>query len=234
MQYLRGISASGGRTVGPLCYIQHARACKTRAADAPQKESARAVAALRQAREELLCFEQKAPPADKDIFMVQRMMLEDRGLCEKIQQFIENGICAAVAVERAGEGYAQQLRALPDDYLAQRACDVLDASSRVVDKIDGGAREKTRLTRPSILLSDEIYPTDLVMQKREIILGFVSSRGSPCAHASILARDFGIPAVVQVGAALMAYQDGQFAAMDGTSGEIYFTSDAAKAAQFIG
>ncbi|MEG1321504.1 MAG: phosphoenolpyruvate-utilizing N-terminal domain-containing protein [Ruthenibacterium sp.] len=232
MRYVSGISASFGRIVGPMRRVCHTQSRIERVVNTPYCELVRMTAAEKQAGEELLRMEEKAPKSGKEIFMVQRMMLADAGLNEEIRRGIEAGVGAAAAVERAGNLYAQCLRAISDSYLSQRACDVMDVCQRVIDILDGNSHKKCKLTQPSILVADEIYPTDLVTPAREMVLGFVSSMGSPCAHAAILARHYGIPAVVQAGADFMQDCDGKMAAIDGASGEIYLTPDAATRARF--
>ena len=233
MQKIIGISASNGRVIGPLRRLRHARCAVGRVVREPRHELALYQTAVRIAEQQLAQLEEKAQENDKGIFMVQRMMLKDAGLCEEICTYIEVGAGAAAAVERAGGIYASRLRSIGDDYMSERACDVLDACQRIVDILDGSTREKVRLSEPSILVADEIYPTDIVSLNREMVLGFVTARGSVNAHASIIARTMGIPAVVQAGAELLIDCDGKFAALDGTSGEIYITPDEATKARFM-
>ncbi|MEG1153109.1 MAG: phosphoenolpyruvate-utilizing N-terminal domain-containing protein [Ruthenibacterium sp.] len=231
MRYAHGISASCGRAIGPLAHVCHTRACVARRVFAPHQELLRLDNATKQAQEELRQLAQKTTQSGREILMVQQVMLDDVGLCAEMRGYIQAGAGAAAAAERAGRLYAQRLRALKDAYLSARACDVLDVCQRVVRILDGIS--PMQLTCPSILMSDEIYPTDLVAS-HDMVLGFVSSRGSPQAHAAILARAYGIPAVVQTDAAFLMCCHGQLAALDGASADIYLAPDAAQAARFAG
>ena len=233
MQRITGIPASNGRVVGPLRRLRHAQCAVGRVVREPRHELALYQTAVRIAAQQLSELEGKAQESDQGIFMVQRMMLEDAGLREEICTYIEVGAGAAAAVERAAGIYAEQLRNIGDDYMSERACDVLDACQRIVDILDGSTREKVSLSEPSILAADEIYPTDIVSLDRNLVLGFVTARGSVNAHASIIARTMGIPAVVQTGAALLIDCDGKFAALDGASGEVYVMPDEATKARFM-
>lgn len=83
--------------------------------------------------------------------------------------------------------------------MRERACDILDACRRVVKVLDGQPHETLRLTGPAILVAEELYPTDIVTLDRSLVLGFITSAGSPNAHAAIIARTMGIPAAVMAG-----------------------------------
>lgn len=52
-------------------------------------------------------------------------------------------------------------------------------------------------------------------------IGIVTDTGSRNSHASIIAREFGLPAVVGTGDATSILQDGQIVTIDGFSGKVY-------------
>ena len=107
-----------------------------------------------------------------------------------------------------------------------------DVCQRVVDILDGGVRENVVLTQPSILAAEEIYPTDILTLDRKLLLGFLTSCGAANAHAAIVARTMGIPAVVMLGDACLAQSSGHTAILDGERGEVYFDPDAVTCARF--
>ncbi len=145
----------------------------------------------------------RAAAQDRDIFMVQRVLLEDEGLRQEVASYIRVGAGAAASVERAAGIFAGCIRALEDPYMRERACDILDACRRVVKVLDGQPHETLRLTGPAILVAEELYPTDIVTLDRSLVLGFITSAGSPNAHAAIIARTMGIPAAVMAGPELL-------------------------------
>jgi pyruvate,water dikinase len=53
-----------------------------------------------------------------------------------------------------------------------------------------------------------------------IIQGLIASTGGALSHAAVVAREFGVPAVVGAGEAVLHLRDGQLVEVDGTAGEI--------------
>ena len=69
-------------------------------------------------------------------------------MCIRDSSYIEAGAGAAAAVERAAGLYAGRIRALEDDYMRERACDILDACYRIVDVLDDQPRQLLQLLVP--------------------------------------------------------------------------------------
>ena len=158
--------------------------------------------------------------------------MADEGLQNEVLAYIHAGAGAAAAVERAAGIFAGRIRALDDDYLRERACDVLDACYRIVDVLDGPQAQMPPLNSPSILAAEELYPTDILSIDRRMILGLVMGAGSANAHASIIARTMGIPAVVLAGQEFLDVCDGKIAAINGSTGDLCLEPDEATKARF--
>ena len=233
MRKLTGIAAAPGLAVGEVRMIPRRPAGITRSVQAPHQEKALYEAARILAKDELAAISERAQEADQDIFVFQQVMLDDAGLNRAVMEEIDSGAAAADAVERAGEVYAQRLREVEDAYISQRAADVYDVCRRVADILDGRPRERLYLTRPAIVLADEILPSDLITIDRELILGFVTGEGSAQGHAAIIARTMGIPAIVNAGPETLQVPEGALAALDGAAGEVYIAPDEATKARFL-
>lgn len=231
MKHIKGISASGGIALGTARYLRHSNSGLGRAVGRPQQEQETLEDAVRQAQGQLARLEHAARQ-DSDIYMVQRILLEDDALRQEIASYIEVGAPAASAVERAAGIFAQRIRALEDPYMRERACDILDACRRVVKILDDQPHETLRLNGPAILVAEELYPTDIAMLDRSMVMGILTSAGSPDAHAAIIARTMGIPAVVMTGPELPETCDGQMLALDGDAGEAYLEPDEATRQRF--
>lgn len=233
MRVVKGIPASEGFAVGTVRRLRHMQTGLGRTVSSPAQETETYQAAVQTAKSQLEKLEEKAAAGEKDIFTAQRLMLEDEGLEEEVLSYIRAGAGAAAAVERAAGIYAGRIRALDDEYMRERACDVLDACYRVVDVLDGQPRQGLLLTSPAIIASEELYPTDILTLERSMVLGIVASRSSVNAHAAILARTMGIPAVVMAGHEFLDACDGRLAALDGGCGEVYLEPDEATKARFM-
>ena len=79
MRTYLGVTASRGLAVGPVFRLDRA-APTARIAGLPELETARLNAALDLAKQELDGLQAQAAPSDRDIFLFQRMLLEDKSL----------------------------------------------------------------------------------------------------------------------------------------------------------
>lgn len=146
MKYITAVPASAGLAVGTVRYLRHTQSGLGRAVRSPKEEQEAFENAVREAQDQLIRLERRAAAQDRDIFMVQRVLLEDEGLRQEVASYIRVGAGAAASVERAAGIFAGRIRALEDPYMRERACDILDACRRVVKVLDGQPHETLRLT----------------------------------------------------------------------------------------
>lgn len=232
MKHIKGIAASAGLALGMARRVRHMNSGLGRASRTPAEELTMVRAAIRRAQEELEKLARAASEHDREIFRVQGILLGDAGLQKEISSYIRVGAPAAAAIERAAGIYAQHMRDLEDPYMRERACDILDACGRVVKILDDRPLDTLRLTGPAILVAEELYPTDIATLDRNLVQGFLTSAGSPDAHAAMIARMMGIPAIVMAGDALPLECDGIPLALDGDTGDAYLAPDESTKALF--
>ncbi len=108
------------------------------------------------------------------------------------------------AIRAAGEQFAAEYRAIGDELLAARATDILDVAGRIADRLTGSHAAAPVLERPSIIAAADLTPSLTATLPRDRMLGIALAEGSATAHAAILARAYGIPAVVGIGGLLDA------------------------------
>ena len=173
-----------------------------------------------------------------EIFDAQAMMARDPSLLDAATTAIGEGHDAIGAIRIAAEDVAIQLRALGDELLAARAADVLDVAERIAARLAGVDRTVT-LDRPSIVVAEDIPPSIAASLPRERLLGMALQSGSATSHAAILARAFGIPAVVGVAGLLETARSlggavEAVAVVDGDSGEVVFEPDTTTASRLEG
>jgi phosphoenolpyruvate-protein phosphotransferase len=129
---------------------------------------------------------------------------------------------------------ASRLAAIEDELLSARATDVLDVGDRIA-RHAAGLATKTVLNRPSVVVAEDLAPSIAATLPRDRVLGIALERSSPTAHAAILARAYGIPAVVGATGLLAAIRaagpDAQVA-IDGSSGEVVVAPGSADIARF--
>ena len=171
------------------------------------------------------------------IFDAQSMMALDPGLlADAIRRAGENGD-PVEAVGAAATAAAELLAALDDETLSARAADVRDVGARICRVLRGDVLDLP--TVPSIAVCDDLPPSVTAEIPPGFLLGIALSGGSRTAHAVILARSLGIPAIVGVDGLIAAVDRTSAAsappvtiAMDGERGEVVVDPDAPVAAEF--
>ncbi len=220
MQRFQGIKVSAGIVIGPVEMVDSGTLGLSRIVNDPFRERALYEAAIILAKDELRLLQQRAKGPQTDILSFQIALLEDESFTNEIGDYIAAGAGSAAAVERAEQIFAARLGSVDDEYIQQRSIDVRDACRRVVDILDGRQRRRLHLTRPSILVADQFFPSDLFALDRRMILGLASERDSMASHAAIMARTMGIPAVFRLGPDVAHLADGHQAVLDGHTGTL--------------
>lgn len=245
MHTLTGTPASAGVAIGPLVAIGPAPvvAGGRIAPEQTDAEVARLAAAMEAAGSELEALAERVGaehPAEAEIFFAHAMLAQDPALAEAAEDRIRAGDDAVAAIRAAGERFAAEYRAMDDELIAARATDILDVAGRIVDRLTGAGPAGPALERPSIIAAVDLTPSLTATLPRERLLGIALAEGSATAHAAILARAYGIPAVVGIWglqeameAAVGAASDaGTVVALDGATGEVVLDPDAATLARF--
>ncbi|MEG1801460.1 MAG: phosphoenolpyruvate-utilizing N-terminal domain-containing protein, partial [Oscillospiraceae bacterium] len=135
-----GTAASGGLTVAKIKIINRRITGFKRVVLATHREKALFDAAVILAKDELRQLMETSDKEHKDILNFQLVMLDDNGMNELILGKIDLGMGAALAVEEAMEEYCRRIKSIKDGYLSERASDIRDVLTRVVDILDGRSR----------------------------------------------------------------------------------------------
>src|ERR671910_364915 len=153
------------------------------------------------------------------IFEAHVEFAEDPELNSGVEERVRDLESPEAAVLAVGEEYAGVFAAMEDEYLAARADDVRDVATQIATELMGGKKVGLEtLTEPSVILALNLAPSDTARIPKGMALGFVISEGSRTSHVSIMARSFGIPAVVGVGGPLEDALGAEVVALDGTEG----------------
>ncbi len=238
MRTLSGTPASGGVARGPWIRIEPAREPADRpiAAAEVDAERARLASAAEAAAAELDALADRVTadghPDEGAIFGAQAQMALDPALSSLAEQAIEERHVDAVgAILGAGRDLADQLRGLGDELLSARAADVGDVAMRIARRAAGiPDAAPPHLDVPGIVVAEDLPPSVTATLPRDRLLGFALESGSATAHAAILARAYGIPAVVGVHGLLAALGPGEMA-IDGGTGEVFLDPDSATAGE---
>lgn len=179
--------------------------------------------AILAAKEQLKKLYQKAVKevgeANAAIFEVHQMMLEDSDYMESIQNIIHTELVnAEFAVAKTGDNFSEMFSSMDDEYFKARSADVKDISNRVIRVLEGQEENLMADMEPSIIVADDLSPSETVQLEKEKILGFVMVHGSANSHTAILARIRNIPALVGVPLDLEKVYTGSMAVVDGFKG----------------
>ncbi|MCL2828244.1 MAG: phosphoenolpyruvate--protein phosphotransferase [Oscillospiraceae bacterium] len=195
----------------------------------PDQEWTRFLAAKAKADGQLKqLFEKTAAELGEEqamIIDVQRLMLEDGDFNDAVQQMIQTEqVSAPYAVSQAGKQFSDFFAALDDPYMRARATDVSDLSQRLTD-ILLGRRHSHAFTGPTVVVAEDLTPSETLQMDRAHIAAFVIRLGSSNSHTAILAQTMGIPCVIQTDIPLDPAIDGREIIVDGTGGLCYLEPD---------
>ena len=160
------------------------------------------------------------------IFEVHQMMLEDDDYQDSIRSMIRNEqVNAEYAVAVTGDNFAKMFSDMDDEYMQARSADVKDISERLVRNL--GKEEQTDWDNmePSIIVADDLTPSETVQMDKNKILAFVTVHGSANSHTAILARMMNIPALNGVPLNLEKLHNGTCAVVDGKEAAFYLEPD---------
>lgn len=161
--------------------------------------------------------------ASATIFEVHQMMLEDEDYLDAIHNMIRTEMVnAEYAVAVTGDNFSEMFANMDDDYMKARAADVKDISDRLVRNLTGETETDFDSMEPSVIIADDLTPSETVQMDKEKILAFVTVHGSANSHTSILARMMNIPALIGVPLNLEEIHSGMQAIVDGFNGEVVF------------
>ncbi len=217
-----------GIAVGPVVVLKKEdQKVMRRKVDSPEEEVARVERGVKTAQEQLQALYEKAVvevgEASAAIFEVHQMMLEDEDYLDAIYNMIRaEQVNAEYAVAVTGDNFSKMFAGMDDDYMKARAADVKDISNRLVQCVSGNQEAGLNFKEPSIIVADDLSPSETVQMDKKKILAFVTVHGSANSHTSILARMMNIPALIGVPLDLDKIQSGMKAVVDGVQGEVVF------------
>lgn len=237
MQSYQGKSVYKGIAMGPVVVLKKNdyQVKRTRIED-PEAEIKRVDEALEKSKEQLQKLYDKAVQevgeASAAIFEVHQMMLEDDDYLEAIQNTIRTEqINAEYAVAATGDNFAEMFASMDDDYMKARSADIKDISERLVRNLSGQGDADLSSIEPSIIVADDLSPSETVQMDKDKILAFVTVHGSTNSHTAILARMMNIPALIGVDMNLEEIYTGMEAVVDGFQGTVIFEPDETVKAQ---
>lgn len=161
-------------------------------------------------------------PDDISILETQTEFIADSQLRNDVAECISKDNMAAVSAVRKVTGeMAKTFGEMNDEYLRARVTDIQDAGNRIVRYLLRGEEYTvTAKNRNTILVTEDITPTEALTLDSKLICGIITAEGGRTSHAAIIARSRGIPAIGGCGSEIMSIPDNETVIIDGTSGEV--------------
>ncbi len=152
------------------------------------------------------------------------LIANDPMMLKGVERRIERGTPAETAVQQEFDVHKSTLYQAKDAFLRERVQDF----DHVMERVIAGLRNLT-LSREeavdSIVVSGSVTPQDMIFFKQLTTLGYVTEIGGINSHSCILAREFGVPAVIGIRNATERITDGSTIIIDGFSGEVVVDPD---------
>src|SRR5699024_8564541 len=103
---------------------------------------------------------------------------------------------AEYAVKRIGEDFINTFKNMKDEYLKERAVDIYDISKRVLKiLLDINTTGLTSMNEKSIIIADDLTPSDTANMNKDMIVGKVTELGNTTSHTTIIAKTLEITSI---------------------------------------
>lgn len=215
---IRGVRASPGLAVGPAFRFAAPEIAVEREGAGVAHETALLGSALAAVSAEL-------ERTGGTIAEAHRAMLDDPELADGARGLIAKGRSAGWSWREAVRGQADALAATGDARMAERAADLRDLEGRVIARIAGADLSHPEPPPGSILIADELLPSQFLALAPGVVAGVATAGGGPTSHVAILAAAAGVPMLVACGPGLLRAADGATAVLDADAGAIDLAPD---------
>jgi phosphocarrier protein FPr/phosphocarrier protein len=219
---LAGVPASPGLAVGHVFQYRPAATEVSEAGKNPAEERAHLEAALRDASLQIEAIKTRekvsADPTRAGILSAHQELLVDPDLTELAFAGITAGKSGAFAWREAFNSCAEKLGSLDSALLRERANDIRDVGRRVLRLLTGAPQAQLETPPDSVLIAEEITPSEAAQLDRTKVLGLCTTTGGPTGHMAILARSLGIPAICGIDKAALELPDQATVIVDGSKG----------------
>jgi multiphosphoryl transfer protein len=221
---LRGVVASRGIAVGPAARIGGAMPAPPETGAGVARERADLERARGVVRAQLQRLHAAAGGLARGVLEAHLSFIDDPQLLHAAEASIAHGKSAGYAWREAIEESAAALAAIGDARVAERADDLRDLAGQVLRALAG---EAPLLDPPvgSILVGQELLPSQLVGLPSGRIAGFCTAAGGPTSHVALLAAAMNVPALVAAGPEVLQIAEGTALVLDAEHGLLRIAPD---------
>jgi phosphotransferase system enzyme I (PtsI) len=173
-------------------------------------------------------------PDKAKIFQAHQDILDDPAIAEEIYDGIVHQLWdGAWAISKIFAKFIRMMNRVADPLIRERAADFEDVEKRLLRIWHNGEEQNLgALDEPVIIAARDLFPSDTASLDRSKVLAILTETGGPTSHSAIIARAYGIPAILGIAGLLDHIRDGGIAAADACGGEVYVDPDQAVLRRF--
>ena len=225
---LRGTIAQEGASEGHV-FLHEPRVVVTNPiSDDPEKEHDRlhtAIEELRATVDNMLTGARTVNTEQVQVLEAYRMFANSASWVRRMKADVENGLSAEAAVEKEQSLARSRLSKSDDPYLRERLSDLDDLSNRLLRILTGqGADAHADMPENPILVARNIGPGEL-LEYGKTLKGIVLEEGSVGSHATIVARAWAIPLIINAKGVTRQALNGDVILVDGEQGIAHLRPD---------
>ncbi len=157
---------------------------------------------------------------NKEILTTHKMILHDPEFSIKITKLISNELYSLEnAINEHFSSLIELFNNMDNEYFSLRSQDYQDVADRLLDHLL--KQEKNyfeKLDENSILILENITPSEVTKAFEKKIKGFCTEKGSKNSHSSIIARSMNLSSVSGISKILSIIKDDQLIIIDGSKG----------------
>ena len=232
MKQLNGIGVSSGISIAKVFILKETNSeIIKRTVTSFDEEIAKFNCALTEAKKQIEKLKENAKKSlgkkNSEIFDAHNTILEDPELLNGVESLIKDKkVNASFAIKEISEQFRQIFLSMDDEYMRERAADIFDVTSRVINILEGIAiQDLSLINKEVIIIAHDLTPSQTSQLKPEYIKGFVTEIGGKTSHSAIMARSLGIPAIVGVGKNIFDCENDSTLLIDGKEGAVIFNPD---------
>lgn len=154
------------------------------------------------------------------------VLAKDRVRQQILDTIDQKQYTAAYAVSSVLREYQSRFQQMQDRYLSERAADVADLERKLLHHLIGQNRQAIeRMDQPVIVIAHDLTPSQTAeLEHSNKVIAIATDLGGRTSHTSIVARSWGIPAVVGLGD-ITQVSNGDMIVVDGTHGVVIASPD---------
>ena len=215
---MTGVRAAPGLALGKALRFGRAAIAVVEEGRGAAFESARLGDAIASVRAKL----NDAVRKDRSAILAAHLaFLDDPELAAEAARCIAQGKSAGHAWRTAIQTQVAVLQGLKEARFAERAADLTDMERQVLTALgDVQAQPNIALPENTILLADDLLPSEFVALDAARLAGIALSKGGPTSHVAILAGTMNIPMLVACGPKLSSIPVGASLLLDADRGRL--------------